>query len=42
MEDYIEKEMKRIVVESKEKRWKKKEKVIFWKKQAYISDLTTF
>ena len=42
IDDYIEKEMKRIVVESKEERQKKEEKVIFWKKQAYISDLTTF
>lgn len=36
IDDYIEKEMKRIVVESKEERQKKEEKVIFWKKQAYI------
>jgi len=42
MKYYIEKEMKRIVVESKEERWKKEGKVIFWKKQAYTSDLTTF
>jgi len=40
MEECIKEEVKRIV-ESKEEGWRKERKVIFWKKQAYIPDLTT-
>jgi len=41
MEDYIEEEVKRIV-KIKEEGWKREGKVIFWKKQVYVLDSTTF